>query len=208
MAGPTPPSRLLCQASPRSARGLPCGVGMRGVLSRPSRSGQGGLPPFQEPRLGPGPTLGDAGTHAGGSQALGVLGRWGGGTGTRGPALRLMRCPRWGREGAAGRGRGGAGGQEAGTVAGGAGEEGGGGVGSDIQEVGVPSGAAELGSTSQGSWSGLTCLRRPLAWLFPVGPPCSSPKLGLSRAQGLCSSCPQCLDMSPGSSPLLLRVWP
>lgn len=124
------------------------------------------------------------------------------------PALRLTRCPRRGREGAAGRGRGGAGGQEAGTVAGGAGEEGGGGVGSGIQEVGVPSGAAELGSTSQRSWSGLTCLRRPLAWLFPVGPPCSSPKLGLSRAQGLCSSCTQCLDMSPGSGPLLLRVWP
>ena len=81
--------------------------------------------PFQGPRLGPGPTLGDAGAHTGGSQALGVLGRRGGGPGTRGPALQLTRCPHWGREGAAGHGRGGAGGQEAGTAVGGAGEEGG-----------------------------------------------------------------------------------
>ena len=92
--------------------------GREGRPSRPSRSGQGGPPPFQGPRLGPGPTLGDAGAHAGGSQALGVLGRRGGGPGTRGPALWLTRCPHWGREGAAGHAWGGAGPRRGGLGAG------------------------------------------------------------------------------------------
>ena len=179
MAGPTPLSRPLGQASPRSPPGVPHGVGVRGIPSRLSRSGRGRPPPFQGPCLGPGPTEGDAGTHAVGSQALGVLRRRGGGPGTRDPAPRLMRCPQWAER------RwlavGGVGGKQElqrevlGRRAG---------AGLRRPGVGGPQGAAEPRSTSQRSWSGLTRLRWPPAQLVPGGPSCSSPQLGLSWGPG------------------------
>lgn len=111
-----------------------------------------------------------------------MLWRRGGRPGTRDPALRLTRCPQRDREEVAGCGRGGAEEQEAGTAVEVLGRR----AGVGLRRPGGrgPQGAAELRSTSQGSWSGLTHLRRPLAQLVPGGPPCSSPELSLSWGPG------------------------